>query len=161
MFTKGLKWNWLPGSGSRWRPRHTHTLTHTFSLSLSRTDADLIKTVHTRRRCKFQGLGEEEDVRVWSEKVSFGVDAEQEMKSFQYLPPSLPLGQSEELNKEELGDSGPPRLSLIYFRADLSRRGAKNCALSRYGAASPLAAELRGNWPTSSQSVVFEEPRPE
>lgn len=76
-------------------PAHTHT--HTFSLSHTHThtDAELIKTVHTRRRCKFQGLGEEEDVRVWSEKVTFGVaddsdGAEWEMKSFQYLPLSLP-----------------------------------------------------------------------
>lgn len=66
---------------------HTHTHTH--------RDAELIKAVHTRRRCKFQGLGEEEDAGVWSEKVTFlgesgsSEAAEQEMKSFQYLPPAL------------------------------------------------------------------------
>lgn len=71
-------------------PAHTHFL----SVSHTHADAELIKTVHTRRRCRFQGLGEQGDMRLWSEKITFGVaehsdGAEWEMKSFQYLPPSL------------------------------------------------------------------------
>lgn len=125
-------------------PAHTHT--HTFSLSHTHT-----RMRNSLRLCTHV-VGA--NFKVWVRRRTWRFGVRRSLLGWPTTPtalsgrwspsniclspslhPSIPLGHSEKLNKKALGGASlwlrAPRPSLIYFRADLGRRGAKICALSR------------------------------